>query len=69
MVRASVAKVSLARGKAFFVKKIQPRRRDRELIPSRSRAVGLAIIAWVLGFDRRGARPFDARVPFDLGRG
>ena len=25
--------------------------------------------SWVLGFDRRGARPFDARVPFDRGRG
>lgn len=60
---------SLRAREGVFAKKIEPRRRDRELIPSRSRAVGLAIIAWVLGFDRRGARPFDARVPFDLGRG
>ena len=60
---------SLRAREGVFAKKIEPRRRDRELIPSRSRAVGLAIIAWVLGFDRRGARPFDARVPLDRGRG
>ena len=59
---------SLRAREGVFAKKIDaPASRDWSAsVPFR--AVGLAIIAWVLGFDRRGARPFDARVPFDLGR-